>query len=52
MDGKHLYMKKSSTSKALGLGKFILKMTFKKLLTLNNIFQIDGIKKDLVFSSF
>jgi hypothetical protein len=34
VDGEHLYINNSLASKILGVRKVILKMTFKKLLTL------------------
>jgi hypothetical protein len=36
VDGENLYMKYSSTSKILSVGKVILKMTSIKLFTFNN----------------
>jgi len=51
VDGEHLYMKNSLISKVLGIGKIILKMTYKKLVTLNNILHVTNIRKDLVFVS-
>ena len=48
VDGEHLYMKNSLISKVLGIGKIILKMTYKKLHTLNNILHVTDIRKDLV----
>jgi hypothetical protein len=38
VDEKHLYMKNSSTSKVLDVGKVILKMTCENLLTLTMYF--------------
>jgi hypothetical protein len=38
VDGEHLYIRNSSASKILGVGKVILKMTFTKLLTLTICF--------------
>jgi hypothetical protein len=38
VDEKHLYMKKSLTSKVLDVGKVILKMTCENLLTLTMYF--------------
>jgi hypothetical protein len=51
MDGEHVYMKNSSTSKVLRVEKVILKKTFKKLLTLNNVFHVVDIKIKLMFGS-
>jgi hypothetical protein len=51
MDGENLYMRNSSTSKVLDVGKVILKMTSKKLLTFNNILHVADIRKKLVFGS-
>lgn len=51
MDGKGLYMENSSTSKVLGVGKIILKMTSGKLLTFNNILHVVNIRKNLVSNS-
>jgi len=51
VDGEHLYIRNSSTSKVLGVGKFILKMTFEKLMTFNNVFYVDDIKMNLMSSS-
>jgi hypothetical protein len=51
MDGENLYMRNSLTSKVLEVGKVILKMTSKKLLTFNNILHVTDIRKKLVFGS-
>jgi hypothetical protein len=51
IDGENLYMRNSSTSKVLDVGKVILKMTSKKLLTFNNILHVSNIRKKLVFGS-
>jgi hypothetical protein len=51
MDGENLYMRNSLTSKVLEVGKVILKMTSKKLLTFNNILHVADIRKKLVFGS-
>jgi hypothetical protein len=50
VDGENLYIKNSSTSKVLDIGKVILKMTFKKLLILINVLHVDN-KNNLVSSS-
>jgi hypothetical protein len=44
-------MGNSLTSKILGVGKVILKMTYRKLLTLNNVFHVTEIMKNLVSDS-
>lgn len=51
MDGKQLYIRNSLTLKVMGIAKVILKMTFKNLLTLNNVFYIIDIVKNLVLDS-
>jgi len=51
MNEENLYMRNSSTSNVLVVGKVILKMTFEKLFTLNNVHYIADIKKNLVFGS-
>jgi hypothetical protein len=51
MDEENLYMRNSSTSKVLVVGKVILKMTFEKLFTLSNANYIVDIRKNLVFGS-
>jgi hypothetical protein len=51
VDGENLYMKNSSTSKVLGVGKVILKITFEKLFTLNNVLHVNDIRKNLVCGS-
>ena len=48
VDGKQLYMKNSLTFKVLGFGKIILKMTFDKLLSLNNVLHVADIRNNLV----
>jgi hypothetical protein len=49
MDGEYLYMKNLSTPKVLGIEKVTLKMTFKKLLTLNNyVLYVVDIRDNLV----
>ena len=48
VDGEHLYMRNSSISKVLGIEKVIRKMTFEKLLTLNNVLHIVDIRKNLL----
>jgi len=49
MDGEYLYMKNSSTPKVLGIEKVTLKMTFKKLLPLNNyVLYVIDIRENLV----
>ena len=50
-DGEHLYMGNSSTSKVVGQGKVILKMTSGKELTLNNVMHVPDIRKNLVSGS-
>ena len=56
VDEKHLYMKKSLTSKVLDVGKVILKMTCENLLTLTMYFITPDIvmtlKKNKYLSSF
>jgi len=51
MDGKQLYIRNSLTLKVMGIAKVILKMTFRNLLTLNNVFYIIDIVKNLVLDS-
>jgi len=51
VDGEHLYIRNSSTSKVLGVGKFILKMTSEKLMTFNNVLYVDDIKMNLMSTS-
>jgi hypothetical protein len=51
VDGEHLYIRNSSISKVLGVGKFILKMTSEKLMTFNNVLYVDDIKINLMSSS-
>lgn len=51
VDAEHVYMKNSSISKVLYVEKVILKKTFKKLLTLNNVFHMVDIKIKLMFGS-
>jgi len=46
MDGEKLYMRNSSTSKVLGGGKVTLKMTSRKLFTLNNVLHVTVIRKN------
>jgi hypothetical protein len=46
MDGEKLYMRNSSTSKVLGGGKVTLKMTSRKLFTLNNVLHVTIIRKN------
>jgi hypothetical protein len=41
-------MENSSTCKVLGVEKITLKMTFKKLITFNNVLCVVDIKKNLV----
>lgn len=49
MDGEYLYMKNLSTPKVLGIEKVTLKMTFKKLLPLNNyVLYVVDIRENLV----
>jgi hypothetical protein len=48
VDGENLYMKNSSTSKVLDVGNVILKITFEKLFTLNNVLHVNDIRKNLV----
>ena len=49
MDSENLYMRYSSTSMVLGVGKIMLQINFRKLLILNNILYIAGIKAMFVF---
>jgi hypothetical protein len=49
--GEHLYIRNLSIFKVLGVEKAILKMTLKKLLTLNNMLHVVDIKIDLIFGS-
>lgn len=51
MDGKQLYIRNLLTLKVMGIAKVILKMTFRNLLTLNNVFYIIDIVKNLVLDS-
>jgi hypothetical protein len=51
MDGKQLYIRNSLTLKVMGIAKVILKITFRNLLTLNNVFYIIDIVKNLVLDS-
>jgi hypothetical protein len=51
VDGENLYMKNSSTSNVLGIGKVILKITFNTLLNSNNVLHVADIRKNLVSSS-
>jgi len=51
VDRENLYIGNSLTSKILGVGKVILKMTYRKLLTLNNVFHVTEIMKNLVSDS-
>jgi hypothetical protein len=51
MDGEHLYIENLSTFMALGVRKVILKMTFKKYLTLNNIFHVANTRMNLISDS-
>jgi hypothetical protein len=44
-------MVNSSTFKVVDVGKVTLKMTFEKLLTLNNVLHVADIRKNLVFGS-
>jgi hypothetical protein len=44
-------MRNSLTSEVLGIRKVILKMTCEKLLTLNNVFYVFDIMKNLVSGS-
>ncbi|GFS41406.1 hypothetical protein Acr_00g0074080 [Actinidia rufa] len=50
-DGEQIYMGNSSTSKVVGQGEVILKMTFGKELTLNNMMHVQDIRKNLVSGS-
>ena len=50
-DGEQLFMGNSSTSKVEGKGKVILKMTYGKELTLNNVLHVPEIRKKLVSGS-
>jgi hypothetical protein len=49
VDGENLYVRNSSTSKLLEVVKVILKITFGKLLTLNNALYIADIIKNIVW---
>ena len=49
--GEQLFMGNSSTFKVEGKGKAILKMTFEKELTLNDVLHVPEIRKNLVFES-
>jgi hypothetical protein len=40
VDDEHLYMRNSSTSNILSVGKVILKMISRKLLGLNNVLHV------------
>ena len=51
MVSEHLYIRNLSISKALGVEKVTMKMTFKKLITLNNMLHVVDIKMDLIFGS-
>ena len=51
MDGEQLCINDLSTSKVLAVGKFILKMTLRKLFTLNHVFHISDNRINLVFNS-
>lgn len=51
VDGEQLYMGNASSSKVLGIGKVVLKMTSGKLLTLNNVLHVADIRKNLVSGS-
>jgi hypothetical protein len=48
---ENLYVENSSSSKILGFRKVILKITFGKLLILNNILHVIDIRKNLVSGS-
>ena len=50
-DGEQLFMGNPSTSKVEGKEKVILKMTFGKELTLNDVLHVPEIRKNLVFGS-
>ena len=50
-DGEQIFMGNSSTSKFKGKGKVILKMTFGKELTLNDVLHVPKIRKNLVSGS-
>jgi hypothetical protein len=50
-NGEYLYVENSSTSKIRGIRNVILKMTSKKVITLDNVFYIADIRKNLVYSS-
>ena len=49
--GEQLFMCNSSTSKVERRGKVILKMTYDKELTLNNVLHVSDICKNLVYGS-
>ncbi|KAA3484500.1 pol polyprotein [Gossypium australe] len=48
---EQLYIGNASISKVLGIRKFILKMTSRKLLALNSVLHVTDIRKNLVFES-
>ena len=50
-NGEEIFMGNSSTSKVLGKGKVILKMTSGKKLTLNDVLHVPDIRKNLVSCS-
>lgn len=50
-DGGKLFMENSLSSKVEGQGKVILKMTWSKELSLNNILHVSNIRKNLVLGS-
>ena len=50
-DGEQLFMGNSSTSKVEGKRKVILKMTYGKELTLNDVLHVPEIRKNLVSGS-
>ncbi|XP_057495650.1 uncharacterized protein LOC130780646 [Actinidia eriantha] len=51
LNGEQLYMGNSSSSKEVGQGTVILKMTSEKQLTLNNVLYMPDIRKNLVSGS-
>ena len=50
-NGEEIFMGNSSTSKVVGKGKVILKMTLSKKLTLNDVLHVPDICKNLVSCS-
>ena len=50
-NGEEIFMGNSSSSKVVGKGKVILKMTSSKKLTLNDVLHVPDIRKNLVSCS-